>query len=61
MCDVLDRIKRKGIEKGMEQGEEIALLSSMKNLMEPLKLSAQQAMDALKIPPADRAKYAAKL
>lgn len=65
MCDVLDRIERKGIEKGIErgreEGKENALLASIRSLMETLKLSAQQAMDALKIPAAEQAKYAAKL
>ena len=61
MCDVLERVERKGIEKGIEKGRESAQLSSIRSLMETLKLSSQQAMDALKIPPADRDKYAAML
>ena len=36
-------------------------LESIKNLMETLHLTAQQAMDALKIPQKDQARYAAKL
>ena len=36
-------------------------LESIKNLMETLHMTAQQAMDALKIPKNDQARYAAKL
>lgn len=36
-------------------------LESIKNLMETLHMTAQQAMDALKIPQKDQARYAAKL
>jgi hypothetical protein len=39
-------------------GHEERIIISVKNLMETLKLSMQQAMDALKIPEADRAYYA---
>jgi hypothetical protein len=43
------------LSKGVRDEGNIA---SIKNLMETLKLSMQQAMDALKIPDADRAYYA---
>ncbi len=44
----------KGVwEKGMTDG----LLSSIQNLMETMKLTVEQAMDALKVPEADRQKY----
>ena len=73
MCDVLDRIENKGREEGRlegrEEGREEGRLegreeervSVIKTLMETLKLTAQQAMDALKIPPSEQPKYAAKL
>ena len=61
MCEVLDRVENKGRLEGRQEGEENMLLSSIRNLMETLKLTAQQAMDALKVPVADQAKYAAKL
>ena len=57
MCDVLDRVENEGREKGREE-ERVAVI---KTLMETLKLSTQQAMDALRIPPAEQPKYAAKL
>ena len=48
-------------EESLKRGEEAALLRSIKNLMETLKLTAEQAMTALKIPDVDRSKYMAKL
>ena len=36
-------------------------LKSIKALMETLKLTAENAMEALEIPQADRAKYLAKI
>jgi hypothetical protein len=65
MCNLSQGVKeegrREGIAEGIELGraegrEEKALL--IENLMETLKLSMQQAMDALKIPDADRLYYA---
>lgn len=47
----------KGIEKGIEQGKEKGMLESIRNLMDSLKLTAEQAMDALKVPEADRPKF----
>ncbi|MBQ6503318.1 MAG: hypothetical protein IJI57_05340 [Flexilinea sp.] len=44
-------------EQEREEGREEEKLSSIRNLMETLKLTAQQAMDALKISDADRKRY----
>ena len=57
MCELLDRVEEKGIEKGIDQNR----VESIKNLMKTLKLTAKQAMDALLIPAADQEKYMAKL
>ena len=51
------RGEERGIAKGMEIGRVEGLLSSIKNLMETLKLTAQQAMDALKVPKEEQAHY----
>ena len=40
---------------------ERVVLQSIKNLMETMKLSADQAMDALKISDNDKVKYAGRL
>ena len=47
--------------KGVEQGDENRLLQDIKSLMETLKLTAQQAMDALKVPKEEQAHYESKL
>lgn len=57
MCNLGMAVELKGVKQGKEQ----SLLESIKNLMETLHLTAQQAMDALKIPKDDQAHYAAKL
>ena len=46
---------------GIEKGIEIGILKSIKSLMETLKLTEEQAMEALKIPEAERTKYRERL
>ena len=43
------------------EGREESEMDSIRNLMETMKLSAQKAMDALKIDPTRREKYLAML
>ena len=50
-----------GRAEGQKQGLAQATLSSIRNLTETLHLTVQQAMDALKIPPAEQEKYASQL
>ena len=45
----------KGVE---EKGIEIGTLRAIQNLMETLKLTAEQAMSALKVPDSEQVKYA---
>ena len=45
----------------IDQMVEDSKLESIKNVMEGLKYTPQQAMDLLKIPSAEQAKYQAKL
>ena len=45
----------------LKRGEEAALLRSIKNIMEGLKYTAQQAMDLLKIPVSEQPKYLSNL
>lgn len=77
MCEVLDRAEERGMIKGREEGrkegrEEGRLegrqegidesrLDSIRNIMDGLKLTAQQAMDVLKIPVSEQGKYIEKL
>ena len=48
-------------DEARAEGKESAILASIRNLMETLNFTAQQAMDALKIPVTEQAKYAALL
>ena len=57
MCEGL----RELMADSKAEGREETLLNSIKNLMETLKLTAEQAMDALKIPDSDRKKYVSLL
>ena len=47
------------LETGKNEGKETERLSSIRNIMETLHFTAQQAMDALKIPQDEQSKYAA--
>ena len=53
--------REEGRKEGRKEGKEMANLDSIKNLMETLEISAEKAMDSLKIPSEDREKYRAKL
>lgn len=61
MCNLGMAVELKGVNRGIAQGREQSLLESIRNLMKNLKLSAEQAMDALGIPKDDQAHYAAML
>ena len=50
-----------GIEQGIEKGIEKGILSSIKNLMESMSWSPEQAMDALKLSADERGKYISAL
>ncbi len=54
---VRDAIRKEVREECFAEGRE----ESLRNLMDSLKLTAVQAMDALKIPADEREKYASKL
>ena len=47
---------RQGIEQGIEQGADQTLLEDVRNLMDTLALTTEQAMDALKVPEEKREK-----
>ena len=60
----LEEEMRAETEKMKAESERVkqeTLLTMLKNLMETMKCSADQAMAALKIPDADKGKYIAKL
>jgi flagellar biosynthesis/type III secretory pathway protein FliH len=49
--------RQQGIQQGIQQGRRLGLQTSIRNLMDSMKLTAEQAMDALKIPEIERSKY----
>ena len=57
----LEKGLEEGLEKGMEKGLEKGILSSIHSLMESMGWSAEQAMDALKIPSDKKHEYLSKL
>lgn len=65
MCRISEEIFNEGVEQGIEQGIEQGardkLIENVRSLMETLHLTAQQALDALKVPAAEQARYIAML
>ncbi len=69
MCNLSKGVEERGIARGLaqglaqglERGMETGTLNAIRNLMETLKLTAEQAMEALKVPEAEKAKYAGML
>ena len=57
MCKAMEDLREESIQRGIDQNR----IESIKNLMQTLKLTAQQAMDALLILAKDQSKYLAKL
>lgn len=57
MCDALKELMKDDFEETKQE----TLLETIKNLMDTMKWTAEQAMTAMKIPDADRGKYIAKL
>jgi hypothetical protein len=57
MCNLSKGVEERGIQKGLTT----AMLSSIKNIMDSMNLSAEQAINALKIPESERAEYLEKL
>ena len=53
MCNLSKGVEEKGIAKGMTNG----LLTSIKNLVKNMGLSAEQAMSVLEVPEAERQKF----
>ena len=51
-----EKVLEKEREEGRREGVNQARVENIKNLMESLKLTAKQAMDALKIPDSEREK-----
>ena len=65
MCDVIEKYIaegrregiRKGIRKGRSEGRREGKAEAIRNLMESMSMTAEQAMKALKIPAGEFGKY----
>ena len=58
MGEAMRRIMRDDLEQAEKDGEQNAVVQAIRNLMETMKWTIEQAMDALKIPSDQRAIYA---
>lgn len=61
MCNLSKGVEEKGIAIGIEREREAGTLRAIESLMDTLKLTAEQAMAALKVPENEKARYASKL
>ena len=61
MCEILEEMRNEAMRQGMEKGTEQTLLNNVRSLMESVGWTAQQALDKLKVPESDQAKYLAML
>ncbi len=52
---------REGIQKGIQKGRVEGVLDAIRGLMNTMGWSVERAMEALNVPDADRAQYAALL
>ena len=57
MCNLSDGVEARGIAKGIAKGVTSTTLQSIRSLMETVGWTAEQAMDALKIPKEEQEKY----
>ena len=61
MCNLSKDVEERGIAIGVERGTETPTLIVIRNLMETLKLTTEQAMETLKVLEAEKVKYAGML
>ncbi len=56
-AEAMEMFKEEGMEEGMEKGREDATVVHIKEIMEKLKYTVEQAMDLLSIPPEQHSLY----
>ncbi|MBR4474945.1 MAG: hypothetical protein IKS55_15085 [Oscillospiraceae bacterium] len=61
MCKAFEEVRNESFSRGMQQGMQQKEISNIKTLMESMNWSAQNAMEALRIPAEDQPKYAEML
>ena len=57
MCEVIEKYIAEGRREGRSEGRCEGKVESIRNLMESMSLTAEQAMKALKIPAGEFGKY----
>ncbi len=57
MCNLSKGVWEKGRRSGMEEGRESERPENIRSLMQTMKLSSDQAMQALRIPESEQPKY----
>lgn len=57
LCNLSKGVEENGIKKGIKEG----ILTSIQNLMESMNWTAEQAMEALKVPEAEWSQYESRL
>ena len=57
MCEALRELMKDEIDAAVEEG----MVSAVRNLMDSMKWTAEQAMEAIKIPAEERGNYASRL
>jgi hypothetical protein len=61
VCLAIELMKQEAAEKAREETRREDMITSIRNLMETLKMTADQAMAALKIPEEEKEKYLGQL
>jgi len=57
MCNLSKGVREQGLEEGLAKGVAKGTMSAIRNLMETMNWSIEQAMAALKVPENERPKY----
>lgn len=61
LCNLSKGVEENGIKKGIKEGIKEGILTSIQNLMESMNWTAEQAMEALKVPEAEWSQYESRL
>ena len=61
MSRAFDEVREEARAQGIKQGSELERAKSIKLIMDSFKVTAEQAMDVLKIPQTEHPKYLAML
>lgn len=61
MCNLSKLVEQEGIAKGRTEGLTEGILASIRNLMNSMGWTAQQAMEALKVPEEEQRQYLDRL